>query len=881
MNKNFKSFNINFGKQIVHEDINIDNVRTNQHYLHRLAMVKTLEWVNRYINRLSENKNDAMNNIYSIVGDRGTGKSSFLSTLEMILRDGKYLKSLDTHSGKLVYVMPRIDPTVFDSKINVLEFFVAYLNTELHKIRHNRNDIDNKYFLKLEKFSRKTNEIIEIIKNLQIENNKLAEDNEPVEFLDALEKKSEFKTKITDLLDLFLSLISTENKEYSYISLVIDDLDLIQHNGVYRFLNNMFSFLKDQKKLIIFLAYREEQLNNAVIDHLIQQNKYLLDNQIVNIDELQKQAINYIEKGLPRSQRVYLFINHGTTIYDVISPFLDGVAQKKSFEDYLIVRDDSKYEEKQAIEVTVNEFLKEEMMKQTRLAIDPIDAFEDTNFTFPKTLRSVIEFLELLQEMVPYDPSDSNFRQSIWDLRDNVKSYKYYLTSRLKDYLPVSDIQVISEWSSRDYGTKNSYICKELFKQLPVVDENDTAIFIDLEKITKKEVYNTSLGDVFTAITAFKKEYNNNEEKNFFIYGIKMLYSVELLLTLTKYTLTVINEQSDRNNKNSTAVKVNKQGLNPELKRYLSLARGKIIPDGFWYSEEWQSGVEYKVVGEKQQGPSDVIRKNLLYSGVSAFLNSRLNFLDYTQNNFSFKYRDIYEKDAEKFASIENRSTKKYNIDFFSKILDEAYISQTMEDMILKKVRYEEYKDMPYLFYSMFDLDFFMRKRYSRNPSNKIAEAEYIMRKINDIFIKNVKVTNEKDMKSKMVNPLFSISENRNFSPLFTNEDIDEISNQLSKINKSIDIGIFSGVTNELVNEYNKDNDYMPNIKDYRLFLREMKNNDLINNIEFSDEQINRIAETIRNGSRTAFSAVDNEIFVKICKYISNNIEDIKVVDEY
>lgn len=506
MNKNFKSFNINFGKQIVHEDINIDNVRTNQHYLHRLAMVKTLEWVNRYINRLSENKNDAMNNIYSIVGDRGTGKSSFLSTLEMILRDGKYLKSLDTHSGKLVYVMPRIDPTVFDSKINVLEFFVAYLNTELHKIRHNRNDIDNKYFLKLEKFSRKTNEIIEIIKNLQIENNKLAEDNEPVEFLDALEKKSEFKTKITDLLDLFLSLISTENKEYSYISLVIDDLDLIQNNGVYRFLNNMFSFLKDQKKLIIFLAYREEQLNNAVIDHLIQQNKYLLDNQIVNIDELQKQAINYIEKGLPRSQRVYLFINHGTTIYDVISPFLDGVAQKKSFEDYLIVRDDSKYEEKQAIEVTVNEFLKEEMMKQTRLAIDPIDAFEDTNFTFPKTLRSVIEFLELLQEMVPYDPSDSNFRQSIWDLRDNVKSYKYYLTSRLKDYLPVSDIQVISEWSSRDYGTKNSYICKELFKQLPVVDENDTAIFIDLEKITKKEVYNTSLGDVFTAITAFKKE---------------------------------------------------------------------------------------------------------------------------------------------------------------------------------------------------------------------------------------------------------------------------------------------------------------------------------------------------------------------------------------
>ncbi|MCJ1996830.1 hypothetical protein GYN67_09010 [Lactococcus piscium] len=479
MNKNLKSFNINFGKQVVHEDINIDNVRTNQHYLHRLSMYKTLEWVNRYINRLSENENEAMNNIYSIVGDRGTGKSSFLSTLEMIFKDKKYLRFGEARKGKLVYAMPRIDPTVFDSKINVLEFFVAYLNTELQKNRqenrHNRNDIDNKYFSKLEKFNRKTSEIIEIVKNLQIENNKLAEDNTSVEFLDALQKKSEFKTKITDLLELFLSLISTSNEAYSYISLIIDDLDLIQNNGVYRFLNNMFSFLKDQKQLIIFLAYREEQLNNAVIDHLIQQNKYLLNNGIVNIDELQKQAINYIEKGLPRSQRVYLFINHRTAIYDVISPFLEDVAQKQAFEDYLIVRDDSKYEKKQAIEVTVNEFLKKEMMVQTRLAIDPIDAFEDTKFTFPKTLRSVIEFLELLQEMVPYDPSASDLRQSIWNLRDNVKSYKYYLTSRLKDYLPVLDIQVISEWSSRDYKTKNSYICKELFKQLPVVEKNDNA----------------------------------------------------------------------------------------------------------------------------------------------------------------------------------------------------------------------------------------------------------------------------------------------------------------------------------------------------------------------------------------------------------------------
>ncbi|MCJ1996829.1 hypothetical protein GYN67_09005 [Lactococcus piscium] len=351
-----------------------------------------------------------------------------------------------------------------------------------------------------------------------------------------------------------------------------------------------------------------------------------------------------------------------------------------------------------------------------------------------------------------------------------------------------------------------------------------------------------------------------------------------MLLTLTKYTLTVINEQSDsdRQNEDGTDVKVNKQESDPELKRYLALARGKIMPDGFWYSEGWQSGVGYKVVGAKDKGPSDVIRKNLLYSGISASRQDSLSFHDYTEPEFSFRYRELYAKDAEKFSALENRSTKNYNIDFFCKLIDETYISQEISKIVYNQLYSKELTTPPYLFYSMFDLDFLSRKNYGIR-GDEITQLEHILTKINDIFTLNVKVAEEVDMQYKMVNPLFSIRDNNNFSPLFTLEDIDDISNQLSEIN----ISIIRDKINEMMNKYNRNNDYLPNIKDYRLFLRKMKNNDLINNIEFSDEQINRIADTIRNGSRTAFSAVDKEIFVKICKYISKNIEDIKAVDEY
>lgn len=843
MIKNFGDFKIDFEKQIIDEEISLDTIRENKHYLHRLSMFKTLEWLNNYIAKTDSNQYNQQNNIYSIVGDRGTGKSSFILTLESVLKKGKYFYSEES-TKKLVYPLPKIDPTIFDSRINILEFFVAYLKRGVDDNNKNYEGYNDR-FLDLERFNEKSNEIIEILQTLRIQDSRSAEGNTSVEFLDSLLKRSDFRKKIEELVRLFLNIVSGTDKEYGYISLIIDDLDLIQNSNVYEFLEYIFKFFQYQKQIIVFLAYREEQLNTAVIDSLIQENKNLLKNKIINTQELQKQATNYIEKGLPRNQRVYLLINEKTKIYDVVFPFLE-VDQRIEFENYLVAGGKV---------VTINDFFQKEMMKKTRLQISPIDASENTKFTFPKTLRSVIELLGLIQTMKEFNFTQVS-TQGIWNLRDNIKAYKYYMISRLKDYLPVEELQVIDEWSNRDYATKNSYICKELFKQIEDKEEDNSNIFEQLEKITEKEPYNTSLGDVFTAITAFKNRYRNNEEKYFFIYGIKMLYSIELLLTLTKYFLSVINKEEVGYDEEQ----------NSKLGNYLSLAQGKIMPDEFWYSNNWISGKADTAVAKNSVVPDELIRKNLLYSSVSTYNLEKERYKNYTGSEFSFRYRVIYNKSKSAFANTANRRTKKYSFDFFSKVIDREYLTNATNKILSEKA-----SNNFYFFYSMFDLDFFSRKNYTRHSlSGKFEEAEIILKRINNLFTGELGTIDEKQMKKKMVVPLFFEKEEDTFSPLFDEEEIKSIVTHLKAINGNMEKDIFGNEVSpfvlKILKEYNDDNKFFPIANEYRRFLKDLEKVNILDTIDLNEFEHRRIFETIKKGSKTKTINIDKRIFAKICE---------------
>ena len=420
--KYFQDIDIDFGKaskEYINEEIDtIQKLRSDNNYLYKLSMEKIVNWINFYINNQESVNGQSINNIYSIVGERGTGKSSFISTLQKIIDSQGYLENKNARNRSNVYVLPKIDPTIFNSRVRMIEFFVATLKSEVdkeHKKLHFGYTKTDDDFMALEKFNKLIREIVTILKDMRVKESIVAEKKSAVEVLQTIQDQNNFREKISDLMITFLILVNKNQKEdYTHIALLVDDLDLVPNKHVFETLQDMFQFLQFQKELIVFTAYREEQLNNSVIDVLISENKQLLDEKIIGMEELRKQAVSFIEKGLSRNQRVYLLISHKTLVYDILKPFIN-LKEGEEIECF---------SENQ----TLNDFIQQEMMLQTRLQINPIDASEQTNFTFPKTLRTSLEYLELLHDMEPYQKSvneEDIKSEKISKLRKNIKTYKY------------------------------------------------------------------------------------------------------------------------------------------------------------------------------------------------------------------------------------------------------------------------------------------------------------------------------------------------------------------------------------------------------------------------------------------------------------------------
>ena len=86
----------------------------------------------------------------------------------------KHLPSKNNNEG--IYVLPKIDPTIFDGKLDIVELFVAMLKSEVEDIQNN-DRLDNQYFQDKTVFISTINEVITILKNRRIEKSAFSEKN--------------------------------------------------------------------------------------------------------------------------------------------------------------------------------------------------------------------------------------------------------------------------------------------------------------------------------------------------------------------------------------------------------------------------------------------------------------------------------------------------------------------------------------------------------------------------------------------------------------------------------------------------------------------------------------------------------------------------------
>lgn len=815
-------------------------------YLYKNQLKDALEWVKSVTGKDEKSTKNNINNIFSIIGDRGTGKSSFEETLGEALTMNKHLASESNNEG--IYVLPKIDPAIFDGKLDIIELFVAMLKSKTD-LKVPGGCLDNNRFQELTRFNSIVNEIVNVLKNRRIEKSAFSEKNSGMEVLTNIQDQQNFRYKITELIQLFLKIMSCNGINYSYILLQIDDLDLVPNIVTSQMLHDIVDFLKNQPKLIIFIAYREEQLVNSLMDALIVDNDHLLQHKEINLSELREQSANFVEKSLPRPQRVHLEIDSATKVKDILTPFITENAPK-FFDQY-------------GDEITLQKFVQLQVMEQARLQVEPIDKFEYTRFLYPSSIRGALQYLEVLHNMNNYqgivelniikqEDSEKIIKQKtiniMTGLKDNILSYKNYITSKFNEDLSKESFVILKEWLERDAFSRNIFICTKLLSKVQGL-RKDRELSPPEEIIMNKQSYNVSLGDVFSALETYKSAFRNYEDCLQLIYGIKIMYSVESLIAFIEASMNYYSiSEAD-----SLADIENRIGLD----KYRALVKGKIMPDDYYYNDFIKDGKKTLIYSKKLD---EFIRKTV-YSDIAAKGEIEAKgkaALPYTVKWSQMQYREFFKK-------LDFTEGRNYYVDPYAQLTDLDYLMKVIKEL-------SDANSNMYVFYSMFDLDFFVRKNYTRQSFKNEREAwEYAYDRVNDSITGKVSTTEEIEMRNKMVVPLLGVFEENNtristeFIPLFLENEISKYLEAREVINKRL-------AGDKLIKLYNEaiDSKTAKNVKDF--FKEFKKTHGLPWPTTLSLDEVTRAEILSKEGSTSRLGDRDLGIMKKLEEF---RIEDL------
>lgn len=755
---------------------NIEDLSSNNHYVHKSSLEYTINWIKSFIKNKSEHNKgkscEGSDNIFSIIGDRGAGKSSFLGTVEYILDKNIYQSSKNGDVlADEIYVLKKIDPTIFDDTVSMIEFVIANLKSKIdeigEKMSYNLFSKESNTDIEFELFNRNVRDIVEVLKSLRLDKSAFAKEKSGIEVLENIQDKNDFRKKINQLVNQFLRICNSNlNKSYTTIAILIDDLDLVSNENIYKTLQDCFNFLKFQDNIVVFISYREKQLANSVLQNLIVENKELLENKVIKINELQEQSSKFLEKGLPRSQRTYLSLPQDVSVYNLLFPFIRTELSLRQ-KDYLI-------------STTLGDFLHEELMKQTRLSITPIAGSEMTRFILPKTLRSSLQYLEMINGMENYQSMIQSIdrSKSLEKILHNIKTYSDYFKSLVQDNLPTKYFDIIATFLETDSYAKNRYISNALL-ELVKKEEDRPDNYLGMNMISEqeiyilnKEIYNVFMSDVFESMYCFKKCFYD-EISNYFIYSLKMFYSIDMLQLLVKamlYSSKDTNQVGFRENK--------------YFDEYLQINRGKVMPDNFWYNSFLPfDPSDIKKVTDNSEEPrktrmflnrinkfsgnleiDQMIGTFLFYNDISSLGDvnkyGKQDF-SFTQSGFNYKYRNFASKEYfyNKFDHLGANYSKpngQFTIDLLSALSDKRYIENSLKELMKGSEK------KPYLFYSFFDIDMFIRRNYTRQmKKNPSIVFNYSINMVNNIFTNRTVEQNTIKSRRNMVFPLFDNLEGR------------------------------------------------------------------------------------------------------------------------
>lgn len=772
----------------------------NSEYLFKSQLEQIKEYVN-LVNKdnCSISKNN--NKIIGIIGERGSGKSSLLGTVS-------------NHLDEDYIVFKTINPSILNVKISIIELFLSEMYKEVvDYTKGNNNDLNMNPFDDSLKDDRriilnKLKEITKMFSNLN-NNEEFRKETPSLDVLNNIAEITSFDEKLVSLIESFIGYVNKKyNNSKKEIVICIDDLDLVPNNEIYSILEDIQKYLS--KNVIVIIAYRGKQLYDSVMHKKVQENSVLsrknehLIGQYIDGNEIKNQTSKYIEKFIPSSQKIYLLDNSqvlNKPIVDFLLPLVEtednDIAKRDKITKVFITGYSLSTDSKISNKITVSDWLYSAIKIKTKIDLKPVDKKEESEYILPSNIRGMFHFIEIIHEnMKAIDNKDINNLENhgLDDLIGNIQFLKNTLASSAKERFSEKDQNLYEQWEIADYSSKNYVIYENLFWRINDSEGKKLNIYpkenLDsLLRITEIQTYNISIGDVYSILEEYKKVSDNEIEKIYFIYCLKIFYSI-LLLDL------YLTAAQERNNNNIY------------LERYLLIINAKIMPDDFVYFgiSTYEKNIDvrfesyYKLNKNKKNNLSFI--EKITYSDVSVggevrVLNRAKLENTYTKGKYDiFKYRYFFN-----YEELFLINGTQYLYDPFTFMTKKIYVKETIEQLGIKN---------NYIFYSLFDIDIFVRINYTRQSQQNESDLKYSLRKINKIFNKkfnfNIKNKNEIEYLQRLNGFVFETTDNEpvdiyseeelEFSDVFFNESVilkkEDIVNKKENDSVSEEVGLES-----------------------------------------------------------------------------------------
>jgi hypothetical protein len=271
-----------------------------------------------------------VNNVISIIGPRGSGKTSVLLSVEDCLE-----KTSDEALSRIKAMKPLLEPRYFTSTNSILQLVISKLFASFRDSVANDPTLDS------------DESIAHIMSLFQKLNDGLLFDNEKDSLPSSLDNLESFcqlfstKRNLIELVDKYLSLINLkEGKRYTNLLFIIDDLDLDSVHA-YKIISQISKFLRCPN-LIFVLSFDEETMESVVqrgktSEMLAQPNYFEFLLKKSDLDEkinvfLENCAQSFLEKLVP--ERYKVFLDKRPSIYDSFYQYIFRVICREDADKY-------------------------------------------------------------------------------------------------------------------------------------------------------------------------------------------------------------------------------------------------------------------------------------------------------------------------------------------------------------------------------------------------------------------------------------------------------------------------------------------------------------------------------------------------------------------